>query len=107
MSKTGRYNYRRPRKGRNRPDRAQHHITVRGVRKEPPDYYQLSRAVIAMELEEMGLSKPQVSDVADLLKGLDGQRPGNTRRPADTGQPSPTTPPSTDHEDEEAKHDSE
>jgi hypothetical protein len=49
MSKTGRSNYRRGSRGTRKAER---HITVRGVRREPPDLRKLSRAVIAMALRE-------------------------------------------------------
>lgn len=75
MSKTGRYNYRRPAKGRNQPGR-DHHITVRSVRKDPPDIQKLSRAIIAIELEELerrkGLSEEN-SDHAATAAASDEQ----------------------------------
>ncbi|HKP39465.1 hypothetical protein [Mycobacterium sp.] len=49
MSKTGRPNYRRGQRGR---PKAERHIVVHGVRREPPDLRKLSRAVIAMALRE-------------------------------------------------------
>src|SRR5258706_5720983 len=49
MSKTGRTNYRRGSRGTPKPVR---HITVRSVRRDPPDLRKLSRAVIAMALRE-------------------------------------------------------
>lgn len=61
MSKTGRYNYRRPAKGRNQPG-GDRHITVRSVRKDPPDIQKLSRAIIAMELEELERRKVQAEE---------------------------------------------
>lgn len=49
MSKTGRTNYRRGSRGTPKPDR---HITVRSVRRDPPDLRKLSRAVIAIALRD-------------------------------------------------------
>jgi hypothetical protein len=49
MSKTGKTNYRRGSRGTPKPER---HITVRSVRRDPPDLRKLSRAVIAMALRE-------------------------------------------------------
>ncbi|GFG50799.1 hypothetical protein CQY20_24880 [Mycolicibacterium agri] len=49
MSKTGRTNYRRGSRGTSKAER---HITVRSVRRDPPDLRRLSRAVIAMALRD-------------------------------------------------------
>jgi hypothetical protein len=49
MSKTGRTNHRRGLRGTPKPERV---ITVRSVRRDPPDLRKLSRAVIAMALRE-------------------------------------------------------
>lgn len=49
MSKTGRTNYRRGSRGAPKPER---HVTVRSVRRDPPDLRKLSRAVIAMALRD-------------------------------------------------------
>ncbi|WP_421874693.1 hypothetical protein [Mycolicibacterium wolinskyi] len=49
MSKTGRPNYRRGSRGTPKPERQ---ITVRSVRRDPPDLRKLSRAVIAMALRD-------------------------------------------------------
>jgi hypothetical protein len=49
MSKTGRPNHRRGPRGTRKAER---YITVRSVRREPPDLRKLSRAVIAMALRE-------------------------------------------------------
>lgn len=49
MSKTGRPNYRRNSRGTPKTERQ---ITVRSVRRDPPDLRKLSRAVIAMALRE-------------------------------------------------------
>lgn len=49
MSKTGRPNYRRGSRGTPKPECI---ITVRSVRRDPPDLRKLSRAVIAMALRD-------------------------------------------------------
>ncbi|MFH5207863.1 hypothetical protein ACHIPZ_06495 [Antrihabitans sp. NCIMB 15449] len=49
MSKTGRPNQRRGTRGNPRPERR---ITVRAVRRDPPDLRKLSRAVIAIAMAE-------------------------------------------------------
>lgn len=49
MSKTGRTNYRRGSRGTPKPERI---VTVRSVRRDPPDLRKLSRAVIAMALRD-------------------------------------------------------
>lgn len=49
MSKTGRPNYRRGSRGNPKSERQ---ITVRSVRRDPPDLHKLSRAVIAMALRD-------------------------------------------------------
>lgn len=49
MSKTGKTNYRRGSRGTPKPERI---VTVRGVRRDPPDLRKLSRAVIAMALRD-------------------------------------------------------
>lgn len=107
MSKTGRYNYRRPAKGRNQPEQPRHHITVRGVRKDPPDYQKLSRAVIALELEELDLSKPLPKDILD-LPGNDesaGNATEQDKRSADAAASSPAPASNTDGDHREADHD--
>lgn len=53
MSKTGRTNHRRGTRGR---PKAERHITVRSVRRDPPDLRKLSRAVIAMALRDAELA---------------------------------------------------
>ncbi|MBH0779934.1 hypothetical protein [Nocardia bovistercoris] len=67
MSKTGRYNYRRPAKGRNRPAGYERHISVQAVSKNPPDYQKLSRAIIAMELAKIEDEKnnPTLENTSD------------------------------------------
>lgn len=64
MSKSGRYNYRRPEKGRNTPTRPERHITVRSVKRTPPDLQKLSRAVIAMALAEAEAEKVRQEEEA-------------------------------------------
>ncbi|WP_206045786.1 hypothetical protein [Nocardia mangyaensis] len=68
MSKTGRYNYRRPAKGRNQPGRDRH-VTVRSERKDSPDLQKLGRAIIAMELEEMERQKATDDAQTDAATG--------------------------------------
>jgi hypothetical protein len=50
MSKTGRINYRRGERGE--PKNFERYITVRSVRRDPPDLRKLSRAVIAIALRD-------------------------------------------------------
>ncbi|WP_405182542.1 hypothetical protein OG225_16755 [Nocardia sp. NBC_01377] len=57
MSKNNKFNYRRPEKGRNRPNRPKPHITVRSVRRTPPDLTKLGRAIIAAALAEAAAEK--------------------------------------------------
>jgi hypothetical protein len=52
MSKTGRRNHRRGTRGQPKPERQ---ISVRSVRRDPPDLRKLSRAVIAMALRDAEL----------------------------------------------------
>ncbi|NKY27727.1 hypothetical protein [Nocardia gamkensis] len=55
MSKTGRSNPRRAdreAKRRNVNDKTERHITVRSDKRNPPDLYKLSRAVIAIAMAE-------------------------------------------------------
>mgnify|MGYP001618420907 CR=1 FL=1 len=52
MSKTGRINHRRGDRGR---PKAERHISIRSVRRDPPDLRKLSRAVIAIALREAEL----------------------------------------------------
>jgi hypothetical protein len=52
MSKTGRINHRRGNRGR---PKAERHISVRSVRRDPPDLHKLSRAVIAIALRDAEL----------------------------------------------------
>lgn len=60
MSKNNKFNYRRPEKGRNRPSRPkgrEHRITVRSVRKSPPDLRLIGRAAIAAALADASAEK--------------------------------------------------
>ena len=57
MSKNSKFNYRRPEKGRNRPNRPETHIKVRSIRKTPPDLTKLGRAIIASALTEAAADK--------------------------------------------------
>lgn len=60
MSKTGRTNHRRGTRGQPKVPR---HITVRSVRRDPPDLRKLSRAVIAMALRDAELeAKSRTTD---------------------------------------------
>lgn len=76
MSKTGRTNYRRGSRGTPKPER---HITVRSVRRDPPDLRKLSRAVIAMALRDAEAQ-------AEARAGMNGDTASDisqTPRPAD------------------------
>lgn len=64
MSKTGRTNYRRGSRGTLKPDR---HITVRSIRRDPPDLRKLSRAVIAMALRDAEAQ----AEARDAINGTD------------------------------------
>ncbi len=68
MSKTGRTNYRRGSRGTPKPER---HITVRSVRRDPPDLRKLSRAVIAMALRDAEAEK----EARDAMNGRNDQIP--------------------------------
>lgn len=70
MSKTGRTNYRRRSRGTPKPER---HITVRSVRRDPPDLRKLSRAVIAMALRDAEAQ-------AEVRAGMNGDTASDTRR---------------------------
>ena len=59
MSKTSRINYRRGARGTAKPERR---ITVRSVRRDPPDLRKLSRAVIALALADADTTR-QTSDL--------------------------------------------
>lgn len=52
MSKTGRINHRRGSRGR---PKAERHISIRSIRREPPDLDKLSRAVVAIAMREAEL----------------------------------------------------
>jgi len=83
MSKTGRPNHRRGTRGTPKPERQ---ITVRSVRRDPPDLRKLSRAVIAMALRD-------AETEAEARQALSGADPatvdatptsaGDHREPAD------------------------
>ncbi|SHT79861.1 Uncharacterised protein [Mycobacteroides abscessus subsp. abscessus] len=64
MSKTGRPNYRRGSRGTPRPERQ---ITVRSVRRDPPDLRKLSRAVIAMALADAEAQ----AEARDAMNGIE------------------------------------
>jgi len=64
MSKTGKPNYRRGSRGTPKPER---YITVRSVRRDPPDLRKLSRAVIAMALRDAEAK----AEVHDAINGID------------------------------------
>jgi hypothetical protein len=95
MSKTGRYNYRRPAKGRNQPGQDRH-VTVLGVRKDPPDIQKLSRAVIAMELEEAERRNAQSENNSDEA-GTTAASDEHSVSPAPSAHPTQRS--ETDHDD--------
>ena len=74
MSKTGRQNYRRGTRGTPKSDRQ---IVVRGVRRDTPDLRKLSRAVIAMALQE-------AEAAAEITDALTSDTPQTPNRVADT-----------------------
>lgn len=74
MSKTGRSNYRRGLRGTPKPER---HITVRSVRRDPPDLRKLSRAVIAMALRDAEAK-------AEARDAMNGANPADTPPVAET-----------------------
>lgn len=74
MSKTGKPNYRRGSRGTPKVER---HITVRSVRRDPPDLRKLSRAVIAMALRDAEAQ----ADARDAMKhgtSADDQTPADS-----------------------------
>jgi hypothetical protein len=75
MSKTGRTNYRRGSRGTPKPER---HITVRCVRRDPPDLRKLSRAVIAMALRDAEAQ-------AEAREAMNGTKPPGTEPTAVAG----------------------
>ncbi len=80
MSKTGRTNHRRGSRGR---PKAERHISIRSVRRDPPDLHKLSRAVIAIALLEAEME----AEAKAALKNRDDQTPGRkTDRPADDAE---------------------
>jgi hypothetical protein len=81
MSKTGRTNYRRGARGTPKPERR---ITVRSVRRDPPDLRKLSRAVIAMALRDAKAEARDAMNGRDaraieptIVTGTDDQEPAN------------------------------
>ncbi|MEV0710392.1 hypothetical protein [Nocardia aurea] len=62
MSKNGKYNPRRPEKGRNRPNRPAHRVTVRSVKRTLPDLRQLGRAVIRAALAEADAERAEQAE---------------------------------------------
>lgn len=81
MSKTGRPNHRRGTRGTPKPERQ---ITVRSVRRDPPDLRKLSRAVIAMALRDAEAE----SEARQALKSTDPPTVDSSPTPAG-GQPEP------------------
>lgn len=71
MSRTGRFNPRRPEKGRNRPNRPEHRIVVHGIRRKQPDLRRLGRAVITMALAEAEAEKA-AADAKQATRDTDG-----------------------------------
>lgn len=71
MSKTGRTNYRRGSRG---TPKAERHITVRSVRRDPPDLRKLSRAVIAMALREAEAD----AEARNAMNGIEVITPADT-----------------------------
>lgn len=82
MSKTGRINHRRGMRGR---PKAERHISVRSVRRDPPDLSKLSRAIIAIVLRD---AAPGTETAAPALPS-----------PATENPPGETTPPQEDVHD--------
>ena len=76
MSKTGKPNYRRGSRG---TPKAERHITVRSIRREPPDLRKLSRAVIAMALRDAEAK----AELDDAITGFDQEHPVATRDDAE------------------------
>ena len=80
MSKTGRPNYRRGELGTRNFER---YITVRSVRRDPPDLRKLSRAVIAMALRD-------ADEQAEALAALKGSADANGSTPRTDEKPDDT-----------------
>ena len=76
MSKTARTNYRRGPRGTRKAER---HITVRSVRRDPPDLRKLSRAVIAMALRDTEAK----AEVHDAINGVDQESMAAKRNDAE------------------------
>jgi hypothetical protein len=83
MSKTGRPNYRRGSRGEPNFERL---ITVRSVRRDPPDLRKLSRAVIAIALRD---AEAQAEALAALKGSVasDTSTPLTVENPDDTENP--------------------
>jgi hypothetical protein len=77
MSKTGRINYRRGERGAPSFER---YITVRSVRRDPPDLRKLSRAVIAIALRDAEAQ-------AEALAALKGSAESDTGTPLTVENP--------------------
>lgn len=78
MSKTGRINHRRGSRGR---PKAERHISIRSIRREPPDLDKLSRAVVAIALREAELdaeaSRAAVESSDETKGGSDPTEPNH------------------------------
>jgi hypothetical protein len=68
MSRTGRTNYRRGARGSRKAER---HIIVRSVRRDPPDLRKLTRAVIAMALREAEAAADTKATIEDEAAAAD------------------------------------
>lgn len=73
MSKTNRPNYRREAQGRQRKSRHHREITVRSVKRNPPDLRKLSRAVITLTMAEMDAEKKAAIKAQAAGPSADGQ----------------------------------
>ena len=88
MSKTGKPNHRRQQREQGkqfttRPPKRERHITVRSIRRTPPDLGKLSRAVIALAMAEMEAEKA-AAEKADATAATQGA--------ATSADPTPETP---------------
>lgn len=75
MSKTNRPNYRREAQGKQRKTRRHGEITVRSVKRNPPDLRKLSRAVIALAMAEMDAEKTAADEAREAESSTDGRAP--------------------------------
>jgi hypothetical protein len=75
MSKTGRPN---PRRGRRGTRKAERRIVVRAIRRNPPDLRKLSRAVIAIAMREAEAD----ADARDAMKGKAPDKPAKRKSSA-------------------------